>query len=89
VRGAARTLVFTVASILCAGGATVDVGPLFAGVGATVEPLVLQQLGAAGRADFFVRFAARGDLEPAAALGSKEARARFVLGELRRTAEDS
>jgi hypothetical protein len=57
--------------------------------GDRVEPVVLQQLDRAGRADFFVEMADTADLTRAASLGSKEAKGRFVLAALQRTAASS
>ena len=54
-----------------------------------VEPLVLQQLEGSDRADFFIELVDRADLAPAASLGSKEGRGRFVLAALQETAARS
>ncbi len=54
-----------------------------------IEPLVLQQLEGSDRADFFIELVDRADLAPAASLGSKEGRGRFVLAALQETAARS
>ena len=55
----------------------------------TADPLVRRQLETSGRADVVVTLAEMADLAPAAALGSKEARGRFVLASLQQTAARS
>ncbi len=54
-----------------------------------VEPVVLQQLQSSGQTDFLIEMVDKADLTRAASLGSKEAKGRFVLAALQRTAASS
>ena len=54
---------------------------------AKVEPLVLEELKASARTDFFVWMAEKADLQPAHQLKTKEEKGRFVFEALRETAE--
>lgn len=52
-----------------------------------VEPLVLEELSAANRTDFFIWMREKADLSPAYKLDTKEERGQFVYNALRSTAE--
>ncbi|HIQ04413.1 MAG TPA: peptidase S8, partial [Anaerolineae bacterium] len=69
--------------------ATAPVSPLPQEIAIKVDPALLAEIEAQGRATFIVEFSARADLSPAYAIKDWDARGRFVWNALVKTAEAS